>query len=710
MKVKVLSKYSLFFSLILICINGYSQLEIEQSQLVMKDQKYLNGEILFSGTMILKYESGQTKQKIEVKDGVPNGIFIQYYKFPSYQPSLEKSLNGKINELNLSYVVCQKNIDSLKQIYESKSKIVNDLINENYGNFENFRTQPSSQLKGKAKKTYIKISQLNNDLSYWRNKSNDWQCRQIKKQIDSLETIMNKIYSKEFEYYQVNFQKEGSYKCFYNNTKGLSNPQIKEIGNYSKDKKVGGWQYWNEGETTPQIKEIGVYKNDKKDGKWEYYKDGILISEGFYLDDVKWGVWATYFKNKKLESKGAYKKPSSQSPKEIQIGDWLFYNENSELVKKVIYDSLGKFISSTQYNYNSGKIIEEVNLTLDGKKNGKYKTLYTNGKTKSEGNYIKDLMEGSWSFYFDNGRLNGTGSYLHGDGSDIGETGIPRNNRDGNWKIYTQTGALSQTSDWKDGKCTSRISYYPTGVKQEELRFTKQIKVPMQGPYVGTYLAMDELVNQYSITTWNENSIKVTEYYRIKTIDGDIHGPFKEFDANGKLSKEFTYSYGNKEGEFKIYESGILTTKGNICASCEDESKLIGDLYTYDNQNVKSHHFIEKNGTWYDRLNPNNPPTNPKDDLTERFKTSLPASFTVTQDGVSFLMRLEKNGTGMIMMGQYGPDNLLWSIKNGDQLSVYNTAFKAYTTYKITYSSKTTQNPVLEENSKGKVYYWNVKN
>jgi len=71
---------------------------------------------------------------------------------------------------------------------------------------------------------------------------------------------------------------------------------------------------------------------------------------------------------------------------------------------------------------------------------------------------------------------------------------------------------------------------------------------------------------------------------------------------------------------------------------------------------------------------------------------------------------LEKNGNGMIMMGKYGPDNLFWSVKNGDQLSVYNTAFKASTTYKITYSSKTSQNPVLEENSKGKVYYWNVKN
>ena len=197
---------------------------------------------------------------------------------------------------------------------------------------------------------------------------------------------------------------------------------------------------------------------------------------------------------------------------------------------------------------------------------------------------------------------------------------------------------------------------------------------------------------------------------KIELKNGLYDGLYKEYNANGKLSKEFTYSHGNQEGEFKLYENGILTTKGNFCASCEDEHDLVGDLYGYENQKITSHFFIENNGTWYDRLNPNNPPVNPKSDLTERFKTILPASFTVTQDGVSFLMRLDKNGTGVIMMGQYGPDNLLWSIKNKDQLSVYYTAIKTYTTYKITYSSKTTQNPILEENSKGKIYYWNVKN
>jgi hypothetical protein len=94
-------------------------------------------------------------------------------------------------------------------------------------------------------------------------------------------------------------------------------------------------------------------------------------------------------------------------------------------------------------------------------------------------------------------------------------------------------------------------------------------------------------------------------------------------------------------------------------------------------------------------------------DYTSRFKEILPATFRSTQDGVSFMIEFDKNGTGMMMMGKYGPDNILWSVKNGDELSIYNTAFKSYLSgFKLTYSSKESKTPVIEENSKGKIKYW----
>ena len=229
----------------------------------------------------------------------------------------------------------------------------------------------------------------------------------------------------------------------------------------------------------------------------------------------------------------------------------------------------------------------------------------------------------------------------------------------------------------------------------------------MPGPYEGTYTQTGPLVNQFIITKWSENSVIISEAHRIISFDGELHGPYKEYNANGKMSKEFTYFMGAKDGAFKIYNDGVLEYSGGLCPTCLDENKFYGDIISYEKGKVVSHFNVDRNGLWYDKLNPNNPPTNPKDDYTNRFKEILPATFRTTQDGVSYMIEFDKNGTGMMMMGKYGPDNILWSVKNGDELSIYNTAFKSYLSgFKLTYSSKDSKTPVIEENSKGTIKYW----
>jgi hypothetical protein len=100
-----------------------------------------------------------------------------------------------------------------------------------------------------------------------------------------------------------------------------------------------------------------------------------------------------------------------------------------------------------------------------------------------------------------------------------------------------------------------------------------------------------------------------------------------------------------------------------------------------------------------------------KVDYTAKFKSILPASFTSSQNGVSYLINFDKNGTGMMMMGTYGPDNVLWSVKNGNELSIYNTAFKSYLPgFKLVYGSGNSDIPVIEEHTKGTVQYWYKKN
>jgi antitoxin component YwqK of YwqJK toxin-antitoxin module len=727
----------LFLSLLLFKNNTtLAQTEIEQKNLTLNDQKFYKNGALYTGFMIVKYETGQIKQKIEIKNGVPDGLFIQYHKFAFYSKEddqFTRVLDSLENEKNK----CQIKTDSLTRRFNELKTEFNNMVSSNFGTIENYRIAQkkswNNELKGKENKKVLKIQKFENGWGldkYWPNKiqaSSD-QCATISRLIEQIKSRQLQIQSKEFEYYQSNLIKNGVYKSYllFNKNKeegtfkndkknGLwttysENGYVSSKGNYIDDQKSGEWITY----TNNQITSKGNYLNNKKQGEWLFYFDsGELQQQVTFESDLKSGTFKSFYKNGKVEASGTYKTilPSDKSKTEKKIGEWVYNNSAGLLLKKENYNQTGELLTKVEYQYNGNTLIEQITYNSNSLKNGDYKSYYENGKLKSEGKYSNNLQEGLWNYYYKNGKLKGAGSFLHGEGTDVGDTGIPRNNRDGNWKTYTESGSLSQTSEWKKNTCVGRTSYYANGNKQEEIILVKQLKQIIEGPLEGSYFETNQLMNQYLITSWNENSIKISEFHRIDNIsDGKLHGPYREYDANGKLEKEFTYFFGVKNGEFKIYEGGILTMKGNICASCEDEDKLIGDLYIYENQKVKSHHYIEKNGTWYDRLNPNNPPVNPKEDLTERFKTSLPASFTVTQDGVSFLMRLDKNGTGMIMMGQYGPDNLLWSIKNGDQLSVYNTAFKAYTTYKITYSSKTTENPILEENSKGKVYYWNVKN
>ena len=181
------------------------------------------------------------------------------------------------------------------------------------------------------------------------------------------------------------------------------------------------------------------------------------------------------------------------------------------MLKKEIYNQTGELLSKVEYQYNGNSLIEQITYNSNSFKNGDYKSYYENGKLKSEGKYSNNLQEGLWNYYFKNGKLKGTGSFLHGEGTDVGETGIPRNNRDGNWKTYTESGSLSQTSVWKNNSCVGRTSYYANGNKQEEIIVVKQMKQLVEGPLEGSYLETNQLTNQYLITNWNENSIKISE-------------------------------------------------------------------------------------------------------------------------------------------------------------------------------------------------------
>jgi len=102
-------------------------------------------------------------------------------------------------------------------------------------------------------------------------------------------------------------------------------------------------------------------KKDKKQGKYNsYFKDGVLMSEGIYKDDLKFGPWKRYMK-----------------------------------VSFISLDSIDNsvYLQSIKY-YKEDKI------------NGKFKEVYEDGSIQGEGQYKNDNLFGECKWYHRNGQIS----------------------------------------------------------------------------------------------------------------------------------------------------------------------------------------------------------------------------------------------------------------------------------------------------------------
>ena len=157
--------------------------------------------------MIVKYETGQTKQKIEIKNGVPDGLFIQYHKFAFYSKEddqFTRVLDSLENEKNK----CQIKTDSLTRRFNELKTEFNNMVASNFGTIENYRIAQkkswNNELKGKENKKVLKIQKFENGWGldkYWPNKiqaASD-QCATISRLIEQIKSRQLQIQSKEFE-------------------------------------------------------------------------------------------------------------------------------------------------------------------------------------------------------------------------------------------------------------------------------------------------------------------------------------------------------------------------------------------------------------------------------------------------------------------------------------------------------------------------------
>ncbi|SVA34854.1 uncharacterized protein METZ01_LOCUS87708, partial [marine metagenome] len=150
---------------------------------------------------------------------------------------------------------------------------------------------------------------------------------------------------------------------------------------------------------------------------------------------------------------------------------------------------------------------------------------YENGQTKVRAHYSRGLINGYWSFYYDNGQLESRGRYYMLREENL--EGIPEDGRVGKWTFWHKNGAKKGMGMYKDGKMDGYwTTWYNNGYKQTEGRYWNG---RMHGKWI----------------SWYSNGIKQEEgLYNIGYIDGK----WNFWNTLGNILEEGEYATGRPQG------------------------------------------------------------------------------------------------------------------------------------------------------------------
>ena len=320
----------------------------------------------------------------------------------------------------------------------------------------------------------------------------------------------------------VNDLREGAWSVYRNNKligkseyhKGLKHgktEQFSEKGikvselNYVNDQPHGYGIAWHATDK-PMLHKAweGYYKSGKQDSLWRQWDlQGNLTSSGYYVNGYKEGIWSEWYGGDEaglLQSKGEYRKGIREGTHER----YLYREKNA---KKVLYS-----IEYTPYK--------------NGKKNGTVTNILANGIKTYESYYVNDTMESRSSRWYESGQAETIGYWKKG-------------KMDGTWHFYYPDGKLKMKYIINEGFQSEHIEWDSTGVMTMKKVQSKDYSSVTQ--------------------TFYSNGKEKT---RIEYAPKGKH-EYKEFYPSGALKVKGNYKpyYGEtKTGTWEYYdENGKLT-------------------------------------------------------------------------------------------------------------------------------------------------------
>ena len=281
-----------------------------------------------------------------------------------------------------------------------------------------------------------------------------------------------------------------------------------------------------------------------KQGEWkEFYPNGNIKSEMSFMDDLMHGYYKEYDNRGRLVltmlyENGSIVRSNVEDAPDIEIvnrydpeGKLIYSGPYRNKVPVGVHRDYGKDGKITNaYIYNdNGLLLSEGIVDEAGNRNGKWKDLYPDGRTRAEGQFADNRRTGAWKFFNAAGRVEQTGSF---------NAGRP----DGLWKWYYENGQILREEEYFQGRRDGAYSEYSeTGEIISQGQYT-------DGEKNGEW--------QYKFGDYNEEG---------KYITGLKDGIWKGYYADGKIKFRGSFVQGNPEGEHKFYyENGKVKEEQNF--------------------------------------------------------------------------------------------------------------------------------------------------
>ncbi len=259
---------------------------------------------------------------------------------------------------------------------------------------------------------------------------------------------------------------------------------------------------------------------------------------------------------------------------------------------------------------DTGEVVQDFTITVDstkktfssfakGRREGEWKTWYSNGQLKTYYTYIKDQIEGIYTYYDSAGTTIKTETYkksiLEGITSDFNENSTLRmtttykkglkegpqkefiegvvlieqrtfkkDSLDGEWTSWHDNGTQKVVRVYKNGQPRGNWMFYDAkGAWMREEQYKKGLAdgiwtfYDREGFKVFHYYTLGELVAEYTEAKWPNGQIK--EDPPTFNKEGQLHGTRIGYWADGSTRYTMDYKKGKKDGdEIRYDSSGVV--------------------------------------------------------------------------------------------------------------------------------------------------------